>query len=225
MRQMANPVLLRVLLASVLTVGMVLLGLVLLWRVRRKMREEGVIDEPATGQRDFDLSTYSAVIQSLKQEKHQLQTQGESDRKRAEVTARMNATVMQHLPCGVLFFNLRGLVRQANPAAKKLLGFASPLGLHASQIFRGAMTRAAEDAASPDPVEALRQTLQNQGQTERLEVEYTTPSTERRRLSLVLVPVRGMREELLGAACICTDIGFREQRNELAAAASVPSIS
>ena len=75
------------------------------------------------------MHAYHAVIQQLKQQKHELATQQLSERRKAKASDTLSSTVLANLSCGVLFFNTSGLVRQANSAARKLLGFASPVGL------------------------------------------------------------------------------------------------
>ena len=63
-----------------------------------------------------------------------------SERERAQVSENVSSAVLSNLPSGVLLFNPAGLVQQANEAAKSILGYASPLGLHARDLFRGVST-------------------------------------------------------------------------------------
>jgi PAS domain-containing protein len=81
---------------------------------------------------------YNTVIQQLKQQKHELQVQTLSEQRRARTSENFSQTVLTNLPCGVLVFGLNGLVKQANPAAKDILGFRSLSGMSATDIFREA---------------------------------------------------------------------------------------
>ena len=87
------------------------------------------------------MHAYHAVIQQLKQQKHELAAQQLSERRKAKASDTLSSTILSNLSCGVLFFNASGLVRQANAAARKLLGFASPVGLHVADLFRSATLR------------------------------------------------------------------------------------
>ena len=91
---------------------------------------------------------YHAVIQQLKQQKHELATQHLSERRKAKASDSLSSTILANLSCGVLFFNTSGLVRQANAAARKLLGFASPVGLHAADLFLTATLRPESSSSS-----------------------------------------------------------------------------
>ena len=84
------------------------------------------------------LHLYNTVIQQLKQQKHELQVQTLAEQRRARTTENFSQAVLSNLSSGVLVFGLNGLVKQANPAAKEILGFSSPSGMSADDIFRSA---------------------------------------------------------------------------------------
>ena len=88
---------------------------------------------------------YHAVIQQLKQQKHELQSLQLVERRRAKTSENISAAVLSNLSSGVLFFTPNGLVRQANASAKRILGFASPVGMSAAEIFREAELISASD--------------------------------------------------------------------------------
>ena len=67
------------------------------------------------------------MIQQLKQQKHELQTERQAERRRAKTSENISAAVLSNLSSGVMFFTPDGLVRQANAAARRILGFASPV--------------------------------------------------------------------------------------------------
>ena len=95
------------------------------------------------------MHAYHAVIQQLKQQKHELTTLQLAERRKAKASDTLSSTILSNLSCGVLFFNPSGLVRQANAAARTLLGFASPVGLQAADLLpRGA---AVGEAQVPEP--------------------------------------------------------------------------
>ena len=60
------------------------------------------------------------------------------ERRRAKTSENISAAVLSNLVERVMFLTPNGLVRQANAAAQQILGFASPVGMTAAQIFREA---------------------------------------------------------------------------------------
>jgi len=135
------------------------------------------------------------VIQQLKQQKHELQVQNQTEQRRARTTENFSHAVLSNLSCGVLVFGLNGLVKQSNPAAKEILGFASPSGMSAEDIFR--------DVALTEEVHSVLREGSNRRQ---LETGYTTPAGNERHISLTVSPVPSVDGSLLGAACLINDL-------------------
>src|ERR1700676_1156843 len=132
-----NPMALRMgllLFAAVVAFG---LGLFTIRLLRKNLvSEPDSLNSAPLAPEGLPVHAYHAVIQQLKQQKHELATQQLSDRRKAKASDTFSSTILSNLSCGVLFLNTAGLVRQANAAARKLLGFASPVGLHAADLFR-----------------------------------------------------------------------------------------
>ena len=99
------------------------------------------------------------MIQQLKQQKHELQSLQLVERRRAKTSENISAAVLSNLSSGVLFFTPNGLVRQANASAKQILGFASPAGMSAAEIFREAELISASDGALANLAEAVNVSL------------------------------------------------------------------
>jgi nitrogen-specific signal transduction histidine kinase len=153
------------------------------------------------------IHAYHAVIQQLKQQKHELTAQQLADRRRAKASDTLSATVLANLSCGVLFFNTSGLVRQANSAARKLLGFAAPVGMNAAELFRTATIRpdsnGAGDATSVE--EALAPGLSGQSTVRGLMMDYTTCAGGELVLELTASPVLGEDATWLGTTFVIND--------------------
>jgi signal transduction histidine kinase len=95
-------------------------------------------------------------------------------------------------------------VRTANSAAKNILGFASPVGMSVSELFREA--RLSSSAGSHETLAAAVQaSLRERSASRRAEADYVTPSGEERVLEITISPVYGPTGETLGAACLITD--------------------
>src|SRR5690242_15189904 len=114
MSLLANPLILR--LAGILA-GIVVVFIVAVFvmrRMRRSLSDEISYTQEAPTANSSALYTYNAVIQQLKQQKHELQTLQQTERRRAKTSENISVAVLSHLSSGVLFFTPDGLVRQAN---------------------------------------------------------------------------------------------------------------
>jgi PAS domain-containing protein len=178
----------------------------LLRRMRRLLTEESFVIDSAPEPERFPVHTYNAVIQQLKQQKHELLSAHQVERRRAKTSENISAAVLSNLSSGVLFLTTNGLVRTANLAAKSILGFASPVGMSVSEIFREARLAL---PSSPDSQEtlaaAVQSSLQERHASRTEEAEYVTPAGEQRVLEITISPVYTPTGETLGAACLITD--------------------
>jgi PAS domain S-box-containing protein len=202
---MTNPVVLRMVMVLVVAGVAFVVGLVMMRRMRRSITEEGLFPETPAAPAAFALHTYHAVIQQLKQQKHELQSLRLSERKRARTSENVSAAVLSHLPCGLLFFAPNGLVRQANQSAKQILGLASPSGMSAAELFRDAELVSVSEGAYANVAEAVDTGLREKTRLCRLEARYETPAGEERALEITVSNMHTQDGESLGAACLIND--------------------
>jgi PAS domain-containing protein len=199
-----------------------LLGLLFMRLLKKNITEERNFS--ATAQPTLDtlpLHLYNTVIQQLKQQKHELQVQSEAEQRRSRTTENFSQAVLSNLSCGVLVFGINGLVKTANPAAKAILGFASPTGMGAEDIFRGALvnsgnpaTRTGSDGNGDEPVgmaDKIREVLQEESKRCNVEAEYETPAGTKRFIAVTISPVPSVDGSLLGVACLINDMSELEQ--------------
>jgi PAS domain-containing protein len=237
---LTNPLVLR---AALVLFGTAVAFLFVIWIMRvlrRSIAAEADIDSgPAPSLENLPLHLYNAVIQQLKQQKHELQVQNLAEQRRARTTENFSQAVLSHLSSGVLVFDVNGLVKQANPAAKEILGFHSPAGMSAEDIFRDAEvcspgsaesatefpTSRAENAQEMgDSVPELgnvdlRATLADEvaavlregRKSRQAEADYITPTGDKRRIALTISPVPAVDGSLLGVACLIADRSEVEQ--------------
>ncbi|MBZ5703977.1 MAG: PAS domain-containing protein [Acidobacteriia bacterium] len=204
MRLLSNPILLRMALAFIAAAFAFVMGTLLMRRMRRSLTEEASLTEDAPSLERFPLHTYHAVIQQLKQQKHELLSEQQMERRRAKTSENISAAVLSNLSSGVLFFSANGLVRQANAAARQILGFASPVGMNTAEIFRE--TSLPSRSGSPMSLaEAVQLSLQEKTPSRRLEGLYLTPAGEERMLDLTVTSVYAPNGDVLGAACLIND--------------------
>lgn len=206
-RLLTNPAVWSALMLFFAAATAFIIGVYLMRHMRKDLfrdREPG----PRTDSPAFPMQAYAAVIQQLKEKETELQRLRQSATERASATENISAAVLNNLPSGVALFNASGLVQQANPAARVILGYASASGLHARDLFRGAggvrdQAANAEALTMPEVIESCLKT----GQVfRRLETDYTAPSGDKRVLGITVSPVTGNTGDRLGAACLITDL-------------------
>jgi nitrogen-specific signal transduction histidine kinase len=210
MNPLANPIVLRMGLLLFAAVAAFGLGLFVIRRLRKNLvaEPESLNQLPLTAA-GLPVHAFQAVIQQLKQQKHELTTQQLSDRRKAKASDTLSSTILSNLSCGVLFLNTNGLVRQANGAARTLLGFGAPVGLHASDLFRTATLRPESDgsgSASTSTVEqALAPALAGNSAVRGLVVNYFTRDGQSHVLDVTASPVLAEDASLMGTTLVLTD--------------------
>lgn len=200
MRLATNPIVLRMALVFVAAGFAFVVGLFLMRRLRRSISEDVSFSGTPAVSQSLPLHTYHAVIQQLKQQKHELQSLQLLERRRAKTSENISAAVLSNLSSGVLFFTPNGLVRQANASAKQILGFASPAGMSAAEIFREAELISASDGAYANLAEAVNAALREKKRFQRMEARYRAPSGGERTLDITVSSVHAPDSEALGAA-------------------------
>ena len=202
MKLLTNPIFLRMAAVFFTAVFAFVTALLVMRRLRKGLIDEDFSLETPRESESLPLHTYHAVIQQLKQQKHELQSMQQSERRRAKTSESISAAVLSNLPCGVVFFTANGLARQANSSAKHILGFASLVGMSAAELFRDADLLGSSRTKLAEAVQAA---LGEKSPYRRLEAEYVTPRGEERELEITVSSLHGPDGEALGAACLIND--------------------
>jgi PAS domain-containing protein len=212
-RVLANPVLLRAALVLVCSVSAFMLGLFMMRRLRKNIAAESDLGDSATATLGMmPVHLYSTVIQQLKQQKHELQVQTQSEQLRARTSENFSQSVLANLSCGVLVFGSNGLVKTANPAAKAILGFASMTGMSAGDIFRGSAVRSqnAGQAEGFDTsvriADEVQTVLQEDCKRRDIKADYQGPSGQKRTIQVTVSRIPTIDGGLLGVACLINDL-------------------
>jgi nitrogen fixation/metabolism regulation signal transduction histidine kinase len=202
MNLLTNPMVLRLIILFGGTVFAFVMAVFMIRHMRRTLVEScASVDEKAPLD-NLPMHTYHAVIQQLKQQKHELLSTQQVERRRAKTSENISASVLSNLSIGVMFFAPSGLIRQANSAAKEILGFSSPIGMNAASIF--ANTNVVSKARF-DLSNAIRASLEHVGSPESFEAEHMTPSGDLRTVRITIASVRSAAGDVLGAACLIDD--------------------
>jgi PAS domain-containing protein len=205
-----NPTVLRMAVLLFAALAAFGLGLFLIRRLRKNLvvEPESLNCAPLAAE-GLPVHAYHAVIQQLKQQKHELATQQLSDRRKAKASDSLSSTVLSNLSCGVLFFNTAGLVRQANSAARKLLGFASPVGLHVADLFQAATLRLENHSSSSGSElsveQALAPALAGKSAVRGLVVNHFTRDGESHVFEVTASPVLAEDASFMGTTLLLTD--------------------
>ena len=210
---LVNPMILRMVVLLVAAIVAFGLGLFSIRRLRKNLSEESeALNHAPLAAEGLPVHAYHAVIQQLKQQKHELTTRQLSERRKAKASDTLSSTILSNLSCGVLFLNTSGLVRQANSAARKLLGFASPVGLHAGDLFRTATLRPENthlqntgSSSAASVVQALAPALAGKSAIRGLVLNYFTRDGESRVLEVSASPVLADDASLMGTTLVLTD--------------------
>jgi PAS domain-containing protein len=208
---LSNPIVVRMAVVLFVSAFGLWVATLLLRRMRRILTEESFAVDSFPELDQFPMHTYNAVIQQLKQQKHELLSVQQVERRRAKTSENISVAVLSNLSSGVLFLTTNGLVRTANAAAKSILGFASPVGMSVSEIFRDARLSSSLSLGSQETLAAAVQAslrepgLRTQGLSRSVEADYNTPAGDQRILEITISPVPTPSGETLGAACLITD--------------------
>lgn len=214
-RLLSNPLVLRATLVLLIAVCAFVFAIFLIRRLRTNLAAEADLDAVAAPSLEaLPVHLYNTVIQQLKQQKHELQLQNLTEQRRARTTENFSQTVLSNLPSGVLVFGHNGLVKQANPAAKEILGFRSLSGMSPQDVFRKAVVSSADSscagvngpADSPVTlVEEVHAVLREGSKRRQLEASYTTPTGEPLHIAVTISAIPAVDGSLLGVACLISD--------------------
>jgi PAS domain-containing protein len=203
-----NPMVLRLGMLLLITIAAFVVGAIAIRRTRKSLvgETDSFAQSPLAAE-GLPIHSYHAVIQQLKQQKHELTALQLAARRKAKASDTLSATVLANLSCGVLFFNASGLVRQANSMARQLLGFASPVGMRASELFRTATLTLRENSAEgvSNVEQAVAPAVRGESVVSGLVFDYVDPEGIRRVLDLTVSPVLAEDASIMGTTFVLTD--------------------
>jgi nitrogen fixation/metabolism regulation signal transduction histidine kinase len=214
----SNPLMLRLAFALFSSAFVCVAAFFLVRQLRRTFTQNESLADRHPQAEQLPMHTYHAVIQQLKQQKYELTTTQQAERRRAKTSENLSAAVLSRLSSGVMFFTPNHLVRQANTACKSILGFASPAGMSVNELFRDATLVATRDGQPQSLAAAIQAGLRDASATETLTAHYVTPGGESRILEITMTAVSGASGEVLGTACLIddkTEIELIQKQQEL----------
>jgi len=200
-RLLTNPLFIRMVVVLLCSVAAFVLGIVAMRMLRRGMVEDGGAADGSSSEQALPLQAY-AVIQQLKQQKFALQNEQQTERRRAKTSEHISAAILGKLPCGMLFVATNGLARQANAAARQILGFASPMGMSVRELFRDSRVIIETGTTVAEVFESV---LHGEADVDQFESSYVSPAGREHTLKFNLVPVHGGDGDMVGLAALISD--------------------
>jgi PAS domain S-box-containing protein len=203
-RLLTNPLFVRAIALFVCSAAAFVVGAVAMRMLRHRM-VDGEMPDTSGAEQSLPLQAYT-VIQQLKQQKFALQNEQQQQRRRSKTSEHITSAIIANLPVGMMFVAPNGLVRQANASARRILGFASPMGMSVAQVFHDA--RAFTASGSEIKVtDAFADALHGRPHDDVFQTWYATPSGEERSLEVTLIAVQVAGGEILGLASVIADRG------------------
>lgn len=176
-----------------------------LYRLHRRMQhtlgDTGTEFEPAP----IPLANVQQLLARVKVQDEELGQLRREALQRERDTLRISQQVLSQLPSGVIFFDRWGRVRDANPAARSALGYASPEGLLAVELLRDALMREEDGTSLGRASDLIRQGLATELSLQRKNMDYATPAGEHRLLGVTMFPLRA-DGATNGLICLLTDL-------------------
>lgn len=202
MKLLTNPIFVKMALVLLASGFAFITAAFLMRRVRRSLTDQDAMPAVAATPSQLPMHAYHAVIQQLKQQKHELAVLREEEQRRAKSSENISATVLSNLSCGVLFFGPNGLVRQANQAAKTILGIAAPIGMDAEAIFRQTTRTDLPHDSLPSLPASVQAVLREGKIVPCTEAEHLTPAGENRLIEVMASRVLAPDGSVLGMTCL-----------------------
>jgi nitrogen-specific signal transduction histidine kinase len=199
---LTNPIFLKMALVLFASGFAFVMATLMMRRVRKSLGEQDALPAVAPTAEQLPMHAYHAVIQQLKQQKHELASMREAEQRRAKSSENISAAVLSNLSSGVLFFGPNGLARQANQAAKNILGIASPTGMDAETIFRQTSLSRTSGTAPRSLAAGVQEVLRDGMPLPRVEAEHLTPGGERRVIEVMASRVLAADGSVLGVTCL-----------------------
>jgi nitrogen-specific signal transduction histidine kinase len=214
-----NPLVIKM----ALGVGIFLCAFLLAAILIRKVKQDIVAETapaalPKEGSSAFGFAAYNGVIQQLREKEKNLQKLLETEQQRSASAEVIHEAMLANLSSGVIYLDWMGGVRQANRAARALLGYASPLMFNLRDLFRTVThvrwPDGTETNSSSALVSALQQSIRDGDPFPKIEIEYRTPAGQKRTLAVSAFPVMeksvpantAKDKEAFGSCCLIEDL-------------------
>jgi PAS domain-containing protein len=164
-------------------------------RLRRGIAAENEpeVSRPMLSSDGLAFAAFQQTITDLKQSQRELENKARAETQRANSSEALTRTLLDNLSTPAIAFNPVGLVKQANPAARELFGYTSPVALSVNNLFDTAtfVLPNTDEAPSVSVVEVVRDAFRGSAPVRDLRIAYTARTMVRLTLDLTIVPQNG----------------------------------
>ncbi len=187
--------------------GILVLGAYALHKTLTKARRPDSL-EPKTPRTDneagFTFATLQGVIANLKAEQKELARQHRAEQRHAEESARLNEIITREMPTGLMVFDRKGFLVQANPAVRALL-----------EIDSWSRRRYPEILGVQSPLTAcIRKGLEEGRSTLWELLEVQTRRGGPRLLKVFLSQLSSQNGEINGVVCLIAEMAGKREPQE-----------
>jgi len=165
----------------------------------------------------FVLAGYDSVVKRVKEQEREMERLRKSEKESKTFAGRLTDSVLQAMNAGLIQFNPLAIIRIADKRSRDLLGYASPTGMHARDVFKGVVNASSAKVERPESsatttaftaetiVVAVQNAAKVGGISNTFNAVYRTPSGEQRKLYIAIFPLAGDSNEAQGAGCVLTE--------------------
>ena len=217
-----SPLLLKMALGFVAVFVILAMAMIFFLYLRRELVAKPADDKKKRTPMDnaFVLAGYDSVLKQVKEQERELNRLRKSERENKTNANQLTDSVLHALNAGLIQFNAAAIIRTADTRARALLGYASPTGMHARDIFKGVLAPTSIDdsriegntaqatSTSDQIVQAIQNATKAGGESSAFQVDYCSPSGEQRKLCIAIFPLAGDTLEVQGAGCVVTEVKF-----------------
>jgi hypothetical protein len=151
----------------------------------------------------FVLAGYDTVVKKVKEQEREIERLRKSEKDSKASAGRLTDSLLQAMNAGFVQFNQLAIICSADVRSRALLGYASPTGMHARDIFKGITTTTSIDTLII--VNAVQNAAKAGSNSNTFYAIYCTPSGEQKKLHITVFPLSGNTLEASGAGCILTE--------------------
>jgi len=160
----------------------------------------------------FMMAGYDDVLRKVKDQEKEMDRIRRTERDQAATASSLTDSVLASIKAGMVHFNKMGLVRLADPLARTILGYASPTGMRARDIFRALPSPEGltSGTSGPDMQQQIVMAIESSAKEGKegctLSTLYKTPSGEERKILVGIFPFKGDTPETQGAGCVVMEV-------------------
>src|SRR5271155_2848581 len=170
-------------------------GILVILRRELRPKDEGDGNRRASLESAIMLAGYDDVLRKVKEQEKEMERIRRGEKEQVLTASSLTESVLASIKAGMLQFNKMGLIRVADPLARTILGFASPTGMRARDIFRNftPTQETSAEASGPDFAQQISAAIESSAKEGKegcsFSTFYKTPGGEQRKILVGIFPM------------------------------------